>query len=166
MGQVIAFSVEETVNECILKALGAHGLKKLEGAEGNADVTQKVRGSTLLYACIRQCCFICSYRMRVFKSEIMEFRAQVDDLVKSFKPGSPLVFDAKVKAQLVERPEPEQSDFESSSSSGENSGATDTSAVDAESAVAPPSNVETSTDTQSEPATPADRPTSRSYSPF
>ena len=50
MGQVIAFSVEETVNECILKALGAHGLRKLEGAEGNADVTQKVRSTAIVFA--------------------------------------------------------------------------------------------------------------------
>jgi phage-related holin len=35
--------VEEAINDSLLNALEAHGLQKLEGKEGNADVVQKVR---------------------------------------------------------------------------------------------------------------------------
>jgi hypothetical protein len=40
--QVTEFAVEESVNESILSALAAYGLEKLQGKDGNADVTQKV----------------------------------------------------------------------------------------------------------------------------
>ncbi|KAG5177348.1 hypothetical protein JKP88DRAFT_85478 [Tribonema minus] len=40
--QVITFSVEEAVNESLISALAAHGLEKLEGKEGNAELTQQV----------------------------------------------------------------------------------------------------------------------------
>jgi hypothetical protein len=40
--QVTEFAVEESVNESILSTLAAYGLEKLQGKEGNADVTQKV----------------------------------------------------------------------------------------------------------------------------